>query len=199
MPVFTISFCALIIIIYVLDTFLVIPEGAAVTLKEKLLTGHSKGLINRALRLSCGKIKKGEVWRLVSSSLLHVGIFHIIVNCAAMLIAGFAVESALGPVKTLVCYAVSALVSGLFMAFVYKLDEGEGASPGIFGLIAVFAVLSVKNGTVFFSGLPLFALIILGIYVLDGIITSKATLCEHLSGFAGGLACGLTLHFLGML
>ncbi len=193
MPVFTLSFCALIIIIYIIDTVLLIPAGETVTPKERFLTGHNRGCINRALRLSDERIKKGEVWRLVSSALLHVGTPHILVNTAAMLIAGYAVESTLGAVKTLLCYLISAFVSGLFMAFVYKLGEGEGASPGIFGLIAVFAVLAVKNGSVMFSPAPLWALIILAIYVIDGFFGGKATLCEHLSGFAGGLLAGLLL------
>ena len=193
MPVFTLSFCAIIIIIFILDNFLLIPKSETVTLKQKLFTGHNRGAINRALHLSEEKIKKGEVWRLVSSALLHVGTPHILTNTAAMLIVGYAVESSLGALKTFACYFFSALFSGLFMAFVYKLGEGEGASPGIFGLIAVFVILAVKNGTVFFSPLPLWALIVLAVYTVLGFFGGKATLFEHLSGFAGGMAAGLLL------
>ena len=193
MPVFTISFIAVILVIFILDDFIVIPKSAGVTLKEKLVKGHNKGLINHALHLSDEKIKKGEIWRLVSSSLLHVGPGHVITNSAAMLIAGWAVESRLGAVRTLICFAFSTLVSGLFMAFVYNLHEGEGASPGIFGLIAVFAVLAVKNGTLVFSPVPLWALVILGVYIISGFLGGKTVLCEHLSGFAGGLAAGLIM------
>ena len=196
MPVFTVSFCALIIVIYILDAFVLVPADAGITAKERFLTGHNKGYINRALHLSDEKIRRGQVWRLVSSALLHVGTPHIITNTLAMLAAGYAVESSLGTIRTLICYAASALVSGLFMAFVYKLHEGEGASPGIFGLIAVFVILAVKNASLFFSPLPLHALIILGIYIVLGIFTEKTTLCEHLSGFAGGLLAGLAVILL---
>ena len=192
MPVFTISFCAVIIVIFILDNFFLIPKSESVTSKE-MFFGHNKGYINRALRLSESKIKSGQVWRLVSSALLHVGVPHILTNTVAMLIVGYAVESKLGAVKTLICYVGSALVSGLFMAFVYKLDEGEGASPGIFGLIAVFVILAVKSGTVLFSGVPIAALVILGIYTVTGIITKKVVICEHLSGFVGGILFGLLL------
>ena len=192
MPVFTVSFCAIIIIIFILDNFFLIPKSESVTRKE-LFFGHNKGYINRALRLSNEKIKSGQVWRLVFSALLHVGIPHIVTNTVAMLIVGYAVESELGAIKALVCYVGSAFISGLFMAFVYKLNEGEGASPGIFGLIAVFVILAVKSGTVMFSGLPLFALIILGIYMVTGIITNKTVICEHLSGFVGGMLTGLLI------
>lgn len=195
MPVFTISFCAVLAIVYILDSLILIPRGEAVTAKEKLLTGHNKGYICRALHLSCTKIKKGEVWRLVSSCLLHIGLPHIVTNTAAMLIAGYAVESELGALRALICYAFSVLVSGIYMAFVYKLEEGEGASTGIFGMIAVFILLAFKNGTVMFSPLPFYALIILGIYIITGFTGGKTTLFEHLSGFAGGLIAGAVIIY----
>ena len=193
MPLFTISFCAAIVAVYILDAFFLIPKGVTVSLKEKLLSGHNKGYLNRALRLSDEKIKKGEVWRLVSSALLHVGTFHILTNAAAFLIVGYAVETQLGTAKTLLCYLVSAFVSGLFMAFVYHLREGEGASPGIYGLVAVFAILAVKNGTALFSGVPVALLVVLAIYTAVGFFGGKTTLCEHLSGLAGGALIGLLL------
>lgn len=193
MPLFTLAFCAIILIIYILDNFIIIPKTANVTLKEKLWSGHNKGYINHALHLSEKKIKSGQVWRLVSSSLLHIGTWHIVSNVTATLIVGYAVESQLGTVKTTLCYIVSVLISGLYMAFVYKLHEGEGASTGIYGLIAVFVILAVKNGTVFFSPVPTIALIVLAIYTVGGMLVGKATAFEHISGFVGGLLTGLVL------
>ncbi len=193
MPIFTITFCAIILVIYILDNFIVITKTEAVTLKEKLWSGHNKGYINHALHLSEKKIKKGQVWRLVSSSLLHIGTWHIISNITATLIVGYAVESQLGSLKTALCFIGSAFISGLYMAFVYKLHEGEGASTGIYGLIAVFVMLAVKNGTVSFSPVPTIALIVLAIYTVGGMFMGKATAWEHISGFAGGLVMGLIL------
>ncbi len=193
MPIFTITFCALIFIIFILDNFIIVPKTETVTLKEKLWSGHNKGYINHALHLSEKKIKKGQVWRLVSSSLLHIGTWHIISNITATLIVGYAVESQLGSLKTALCFIGSAFISGLYMAFVYKLHEGEGASTGIYGLIAVFVMLAVKNGTVFFSPVPTIALIVLAIYTVGGMFMGKATAWEHISGFAGGLLMGFIL------
>ena len=193
MPVFTITFCAIILVVYLLDNFMIIPKTETVTLKEKLWSGHNKGYINHALHLSEKKIKNGQVWRLVSSSLLHIGTWHIVSNITATLIVGYAVESQLGTAKTALCYIVSVLISGLYMAFVYKLHEGEGASTGIYGLIAVFIMLAIKNGTVFFSPVPWLALIVLAIYTVGGMFMGKATAWEHISGFVGGLLMGFIL------
>ena len=193
MPVFTITFCVLIFIIYILDNFILISKAETVTLKEKLWSGHNKGYINHALHLSEKKIKKGQVWRLMSSSLLHIGTWHIVSNITATLIVGYAVESQLGTVKTALCFIVSVFASGLYMAFIYKLSEGEGASTGIYGLIAVFVILAVKNGTVLFSPVPIAALIILAIYTVGGMLVGKATAFEHFSGFVGGIVIGFVL------
>ena len=193
MPVFTITFCAIIFVIYLLDNFFIIPKTETVTLKEKLWVGHNKGYINNALHLSEKKIKSGQVWRLMSSSLLHIGTWHIVSNITAMLIVGYAVESQLGLLKTAICFGGSVLISGLYMAFVFKLHEGEGASTGIYGLIAVFVMLAFKNGTVLFSPVPTIALIVLAIYTVGGMLLGKATAWEHISGFAGGLLMGFIL------
>ena len=194
MSVFTIVFCAIIFVIYLLDNFFVIPKTETVTLKEKMWAGHNKGYINHALHLSEKKIKKGQVWRLVSSSLLHIGTWHIVSNITATLIVGYAVEMQLGSVKTALCFVGSVLISGLYMAFVYKLQEGEGASTGIYGLIAVFIILAIKNGTVMFSDVPLVALIVLAIYTIGGMVIDKTTAFEHISGFTGGLLFGLIFY-----
>lgn len=193
MLVFTITFCVLIFIIYILDNFILISKAETVTLKEKLWSGHNQGYINHALHLSEKKIKKGQVWRLMSSSLLHIGTWHIVSNITATLIVGYAVESQLGTAKTALCYIFSVFISGLYMAFVYKLQEGEGASTGIYGLIAVFVILAIKNGTVFFSAVPIVALIVLAIYTVGGMLVGKATAFEHISGFVGGLLIGFIL------
>ncbi len=193
MLVFTMTFCVIILMIYILDNFIIIPKAENITLKEKLWAGHNKGYINHALHLSEKKIKKGQLWRLVSSSLLHVGTVHIVFNITAILILGWAVESQLGAVKTALCFVGSAVVSGLFMAFIYKLQEGEGASPGIYGLVAVFVILAVKNGTVFFSPVPWAALIALAFYTISGMFMGKTTAFEHISGFIGGLLMGFIL------
>ena len=192
-PVFTIFFCAVIIAVYILDTFFLLPKSVTVSRKEKLLTGHNKGRLNRALRLSDEKIRQGEVWRLVSSALLHVGTLHILTNAAAFLIVGYAVETQIGTVKTLLCYLVSAFLSGLFMAFVYRLHEGEGASPGIYGLVVVSVILAVKNGTVLFFGLSVSLLVILAVCTVVSLFGGKTTFYKHLSCLARGTLIGLLL------
>jgi membrane associated rhomboid family serine protease len=107
---------------------------------------------------------------------------------------GYAVESQLGAMKTALCFIGSAFISGLYMTFAYKLQEGEGASTGIYGLIAVFVILAVKSGTVFFSPVPSIALIVLAIYTVGGMFIGKTTAFEHISGFVGGMIMGFIFN-----
>ena len=68
MPVFTITFCAIIFVIYLLDNFILIPKTETVTRKEKLWAGHNKGYINNALHLSEQKIKKEKHYEKIYST-----------------------------------------------------------------------------------------------------------------------------------
>lgn len=188
--IFTYSFTALIAAIYVLDTFIFVPKDIKRFTKQHILTGDKSGCIMQALKLSATKIRRGQVWRLLTSPLLHVSLAHIAGNAAAMLIIGYAVESSLGSVKTLLCFAVSCFVSALVMAFIYKFDDGEGASTGIYGLIAVYFLLAIQKGNLFFSPVPWYLLAFAAIYFVGGFFSGSVDRREHTSGFAGGIISG---------
>ena len=172
----------------------VISDKRADLLTVSMALGIGFAILENCYILVANLDQTSIIWaftRGFSSALLHVGTWHIVSNITATLIVGWAVESQLGTAKTALCYIGATFVSGLYMAFVYKLHEGEGASTGIYGLIAVFVMLAIKNGTVFFSPVPAIALIVLAIYTIGGMLVGKATAFEHISGFVGGLLMGL--------
>lgn len=195
-PFFSVIFTALIVVIFILDTFVFVPADVKILTVDHLLNGDKSGGILKALRLSVSQIKKGQLWRLLSSTLLHVGIPHLAFNSAAVLIAGIAAESGLGTFRTLICFIFSSLFSALIMAFHFGLEDGEGASTGIYGLIAVYILLSVRSGTVFFSPLPDFLPVLLGAYAVGGMFIDRVCRREHITGFIGGLIIGAPLIFL---
>ena len=193
---FTIIFSIVIVLVYLLDTFVVVPKGIPIFTKEHIWVGDKQGYFTKALKLSEEKIKKGQVWRLFTQVFLHVGVFHILMNVGAMLIVGLAVEEMLGWWKTLLCFVGSSFISALCMAFGFKLNDGEGASTGIYGLIAVFLLLAIKNGTILFSAMPWYLLILLAIYTVGGMFMDKTTSWEHVTGFIGGLLVGSLFVFI---
>lgn len=188
--IFTYAFTALILMIYIMDTFIFVPRGVKRLTKQHILIGDKSGYILQTLKLSTTKIRKGQVWRLLTSTLLHVSLGHIAGNAVAILIIGYAVESSLGSIKTFLSFLISSFISALVMTCIYQFDDGEGSSTGIYGLIAVYFLLAIQKGTLLFSPVPWYLLILVGIFFVAGFLTGSVNRREHTSGFIGGIVAG---------
>lgn len=191
---FTIALSSVIVLCFILDTFVLIPKKTKVFTKSHLIDGDKTGYLTKSLCLSYAKIKKGQVWRLFSQVFLHAGLPHLIFNCLAILFTGYALETTIGGVKTLVCFFFSALFSGIIMCFAVKLEGGVGASTGIYGLIACYIVTAVKQQNVLFSSLPWYRVLLIGVYTAGGMLISKVDRQEHSSGFLGGLIFSAVMY-----
>ncbi len=105
--------------------------------------------VDDALGLSLDGIKEGRVWQLLSFQFLHANWTHLLMNCFVLYMFGREVEFALGKVRFLVLYFSAGIVGGLFQVLVsflwphYFLPgvPTMGASAGIAGLVAAFAML----------------------------------------------------------
>ena len=94
-----------------------------------------------------------EYWRLVTAAFLHFGISHIANNMFLLLLMGDRLEQALGHVKYLILYLVSAVGANLFsMVFDLRLDPetfyrtvSAGASGAVFGVIGGLLWAVVRN------------------------------------------------------
>lgn len=104
-------------------------------------------LPDRYLVLGVDDIRRGYVWELLTFQFLHQGWLHLIGNCWALFLFGREVEHTLGKPRFLTLYFVSGIVGGLFQvlaAFLWPNHFGGwvvGASAGIFGVVAAFAML----------------------------------------------------------
>jgi membrane associated rhomboid family serine protease len=104
---------------------------------ETYLALHPDGLLH------------GKLWQLLTFQVLHAGPLHLLINCAMLYIFGRPVENNLGRSRFLKLYFGSGAVGGLLQVIFFKLlehfgfREGSvlGASAGVFGLIAAFAML----------------------------------------------------------
>lgn len=188
---FSLAFVAVIVLIFILDTFVLIPKNTKIFTKAHLIDGDKVGYITKALKLDYQKIKTGQIWRLFSQIFLHVGLPHLIFNSLAILTVGYALETTVGSVKTLLCFFISALFSGLVMAFGLKFDDGEGASTGIYGLIAMFIFIAIKEHNVMFSDLHWFFIVYIAGYTVVGMLIDRINRWEHSTGFLGGLIFSL--------
>lgn len=86
------------------------------------------GANNRAL------VQEGEVWRLVTSVFLHIGLAHLVVNMYSFYIIGKQLEGFLGKIKYLAVFLISGLLGSL-LSVVFHESVSAGASGAIFGLL----------------------------------------------------------------
>lgn len=99
------------------------------------------------LVLSLDDIRRGYVWELLTFQFLHQGWLHLIGNCWALFVFGREVEYTLGKPRFLTLYFVSGVIGGLFQILAALLWPNYfggwvvGASAGIFGVVAAFAML----------------------------------------------------------
>ncbi len=79
-------------------------------------------------------VKQGEIWRLLTSIFLHIGIIHLLVNMYALYVIGHQLESFLGKFKYLIVFLVSGIVGSLLSVVIHE-SVSAGASGAIFGLL----------------------------------------------------------------
>lgn len=101
------------------------------------------------LALHPADLLRGHIWQLLTFQLLHAGPLHLILNCAMLYMFGRAVETALGKARFLALYFGSGAAGGLLQSissFAFPMHFGwgpvVGASAGVFGVIAAFAMLN---------------------------------------------------------
>lgn len=89
----------------------------------------------------------GEYYRLLTSAFLHAGTLHLLANMFALSQVGPVLEAALGRVRFLALYLISALGgSAMSMVLSEPTSFGVGASGAIFGLFGAFYVVLRKQG-----------------------------------------------------
>jgi len=91
-------------------------------------------------------LKQGHVYQLLTFQFLHGDLFHIIINCLMIWMIGKPIEEALGKRRMLSLYLISGIAGGVIQCAFAWTDINPtggvvGASAGVFGLIAAFAVL----------------------------------------------------------
>lgn len=138
------------------------------------------------LSMQPAAVAYGEWWRLVTAAFLHApwSLFHILFNTWALVILGPPLEAALGRLRFVVLYLLSALGgSVLAYLFAYPLTQGIGASGAIFGLFGATFVVARR--------LRLdtrWIVILLAINLVITFVVPNIDWRAHLGGLATGFA-----------
>lgn len=149
-------------------------------------------------------VSENEVWRVLSSAILHAGLVHYIINCLALWFVGKAIETTHGTVATAFIFTISAIGGTLLSAIFLPEYITVGASGGIFGLIGACLSDIIMNWKHLFSdfvtehGRRNNHLLVVVFLILDILLNCLIGLTPyvdnftHLGGMVYGLLCGLS-------
>ncbi len=84
----------------------------------------------------------GEWWRLLASIFVHMGLFQLLVNCAALVQLGLILERLVGHVTFAAVYVAAGVLASLVSLSDYPMAVSAGASGAIFGLYGLLLASS---------------------------------------------------------
>jgi membrane associated rhomboid family serine protease len=95
-----------------------------------------------------GVAQDGEYYRLLTSTFLHFGVVHLLLNMYCLFLVGPALERALGRLRFGALYLLSGLSGAALSYALGPANEiAAGASGAVFGLFAGFYVLERRRGS----------------------------------------------------
>ena len=130
-------------------------------------------------------VSTGAYWQVLTSAFTHIDVLHVGMNMLALWFLGPPLERALGRVRFLAVYVLSALAASAVVLWLSNpFSSTLGASGAVFGLIGALLVLARKV-----HGDVRNVLIWLGINVVYTFAGPGSILWQgHLGGLVGGLA-----------
>lgn len=140
----------------------------------------------------------GQVWRLLSSSFLHFGLPHLLLNVICLFSFGSFLEKMIGGVRLLCVYLLTAALGGVFSCVMHEDTVCAGASGAVFGLFGAtmaYIALSYRRLGIRIGDLMGYlknSLIFVGINFVYSLMPD-VDMAAHVGGLVGGLAVGALL------
>jgi rhomboid protease GluP len=139
----------------------------------------------------------GEQWRLVTSTFLHVGIFHIAMNMYVLYSIGLILEGVFGSYMFFVVYMLCGIGGSLGSLFWDSFVVSAGASGAIFGLFGWFFALLSTNffdkayKEFYFKRIAFLLILNLGFGFATGWVDNAA----HIGGLFTGFSIGYIIYY----
>ncbi|MBU0975551.1 MAG: rhomboid family intramembrane serine protease [Patescibacteria group bacterium] len=158
----------------------------------------SGGSTNTAVLVEYGALNRylvlgGEVWRIVSSAFLHIGIFHLLINSYTLYQLGNFVEDFFGRTKLIATYVITAITAGLLsLVLSSPFSVSAGASGALFGLVGLILGNAWAKKTYVFD-LPIDERQLLPFVAYNlvfGFIAPGIDNWAHIGGLVGGILLG---------
>ena len=132
-------------------------------------------------------VQNGEVWRILTSAFLHVGLIHLVVNMYSLAIIGTQVETFIGKWKFLFIYFISA-IGGNLLSLVFSQANvvSVGASGSLFGLMGALLYFGYHYRLYLSEAIRNQIIPIILINLLIGFIVPGIDNVAHIGGLIGG-------------
>ncbi len=141
-------------------------------------------------------IVKGELYRLVTSTFLHSGGTHIIMNMLSLYIVGKMVEKLFSKVAYLSIYFISAFFGAFLSMYIHIGGFAVGASGAIFGLfgaLAGFAFVHKDRMQEQFRAFMKDFGVLLFINLIIGFVFPNIDVSAHVGGLVAGMIGGFII------
>jgi rhomboid protease GluP len=182
LPPLTTGMLALLVLV-----FLAQVSGGALESREAIVAAGA---------LDAGAVRDGDWWRVLSATVLHGGVDHLLGNAVALLILGMVCEHAFGRRQFVLLYVASA-VAGSLASLLASPGPSVGASGAIFGLQGAAIVLFRRHRDRLLVRDRRIGLVLLAwaIYsIAAGLTMPWIDNAAHLGGAAAGALAARYLH-----
>lgn len=154
-------------------------------------------VLHKLGELDSAAVLRGDYWRIAAALFLHYGAVHLLLNMLGLYLLGVPLETEIGPMRFLLCYAFSGLASSLtVVAFTVaallpplQLVGASGAVMGVLGGWTGF-LLRHRADSVALQQLRNVAVLV-ALQVLFDLLTPRVSLSAHMAGFIAGLLVGV--------
>lgn len=137
----------------------------------------------------------GEWWRLFTSTFLHIGVFHLLMNMYALIYIGLLLEPYLGTARFITAYVIAGISGSVASIFWNDFTISAGASGAIFGMYGVFVALLTTRFIEKSARKPLLiSIITFVIYNLVNGLKDGIDNAAHIGGLLSGLIVGYSFY-----
>jgi rhomboid protease GluP len=102
-------------------------------------------LINWGANFRPLTLDEGQWWRLFTSTFIHAGIFHLVMNMYALSYIGLLLEPYLGRIRFAILYVLTGLIASSASLCWHDFTVSIGASGAIFGMYGIFLAMLTTN------------------------------------------------------
>ncbi|MGE2729488.1 rhomboid family intramembrane serine protease [Mycolicibacterium vaccae] len=145
--------------------------------------------LERDLVLWAPAVADGDLYRLLTSAFLHYGLVHLLFNMFALYIVGPPLEMALGRMRFVSLYLLSALGGSVLVYLLSSLNSATaGASGAIFGLFGATFVVGRKLNADVRGVIAIIVLNLVITFVIPLVSSQNISWQGHLGGLVTGAA-----------